>query len=100
MKKSNPPNSSEISPSNSLKNTTEVKSSLNEVELQVAGSMKRRKFLGMGLFGIAGLSVPFASKGAESFHVQKPPASPIGKSSRQTDTFEEKIKLLQDAWSR
>src|SRR5690606_24531085 len=36
----------------------------------------------------------------ESFHVQKPPALPIGKSTRQTDTFEEKIKLLQDAWSR
>lgn len=93
MNKSNPGRSNSLKSKHALPD-------LNE-KAPPAGTMKRRKFLGMGLFGMAGLSVPLASMGAEDSSKKLPKLSQgLPNSSRQTDSFEEKIKLLQEAWAR
>lgn len=65
--------------------------------------MKRRKFLGMGLLGFAGMALPLSSnaKGENAIsdfvndvlNVQQ-------SSSNQSDSFEEKMKMLQAAWQK
>ncbi len=66
----------------------------------VTDAMKRRKFLGMGLLGFAGLSLPIAA-GAETRTAVSDFVGniidPVQNSSRQSDSIEEKIKLLQSA---
>jgi len=66
--------------------------------------MKRRRFLGMGLLGFAGLSLPSVSRSetnnsVESF-VNKVITTSADKTTSQTDSIEEKIKLLQESLSR
>ena len=68
---------------------------------QFSDAMKRRKFLGMGLLGIAGLNLPLSSK-AESQNsidnfVKESIASFDDQSSSQTDSIQTKIQLLQEA---
>lgn len=69
--------------------------------------LQRRKFLGMSLLGLGGLTLPISSKAARS-------AGDILENSRinqflggaentywdRTDRFEEKMSLLQSAWKR
>ncbi len=73
-----------------------------ESDIQSSESMKRRKFLGMGLLGFAGLTLPLASKAdgqnaLENFVKGTIPFS--DKTTSQTDGFDEKVKLLQEAWA-
>ncbi|MES3018482.1 MAG: iron-sulfur cluster assembly protein [Bacteroidota bacterium] len=73
------------------------------LQTTISDGIKRRKFLGMGLLGFAGLALP-ASSSAESSNAVKnfveAITDPFQSSSRQSDTFEEKIKLLQSAWQK
>lgn len=72
-----------------------------DVKLDVA--IKRRKFLGMGLLGLAGLTLPVSSSAEKSDAISDYVGNiidPIQNSSRQSDSFEEKIKLLQSAWQK
>lgn len=66
--------------------------------------MKRRKFLGMGLLGFAGLSLPMSAKAADSNSIQnsaKNIAPTIADATTsQTDSVAEKIQLLQEALSK
>ncbi|WP_276345558.1 iron-sulfur cluster assembly protein [Daejeonella sp. JGW-45] len=64
--------------------------------------MKRRKFLGMGLLGFAGLSLPLAAnaKGGNAVTEFVSEALNLQNSSRQSDSFEEKIKMLQAALAK
>jgi metal-sulfur cluster biosynthetic enzyme len=66
-------------------------------------AMKRRKFLGMGLLGFAGLSLPLSSRADTGSAINDFVGNimePVQNSSRQSDTFEEKIRLLQEAWRK
>lgn len=70
----------------------------------VSDPMKRRRFLGMGLLGFAGLGLPSVSRSetnssVESF-VNKVITTSADKTTSQTDSIEEKIKLLQESLSR
>ena len=63
--------------------------------------MKRRRFLGMGLLGFAGLTFPAVSRSegqhpAENF-VSKIVTSLPDKTTSQTDSIADKIQLLQEA---
>ncbi|MGV3685796.1 MAG: metal-sulfur cluster assembly factor [Daejeonella sp.] len=74
--------------------------SLNAV---ASDAMKRRKFLGMGLLGFAGLALPLASSaesGAAVSDFVGNIINPVADSSRQSDTFDEKMKLLNAAWQK
>lgn len=83
----------------------------DEAEIMSAGSepqfsdaMKRRKFLGMGLLGFAGMSLPLSSRAdsrvaIDSF-VKDNLVSFSDKTTSQTDSFEEKVVLLQEAWAK
>ncbi|MGV3686495.1 MAG: metal-sulfur cluster assembly factor [Daejeonella sp.] len=64
--------------------------------------MKRRKFLGMGLLGFAGLSLPLtaSAKGGNAVTEFVSEALNLQNSSRQSDSFEEKIKMLQAALAK
>ena len=76
----------------------------NRSEPQFADPMKRRKFLGMGLLGFAGLTLPLSSKAesqnsVENFVKENIPTF-ADKTTSQTDSIQEKIQLLQEALSR
>lgn len=70
--------------------------------------IKRRTFLGLGLTGVAGLSLP----GLTRLNAQTTAGKPAGKAAEavqavsettywdRTDRFEEKLKLLEAAWQR
>lgn len=66
--------------------------------------MKRRKFLGMGLLGFAGITLPLISKADGQHAIEnfvKDTMVPFAdKTTSQTDSFEEKITLLQEAWAK
>ncbi|MFA6946715.1 MAG: hypothetical protein WC220_12525, partial [Pedobacter sp.] len=84
-------------------NILPAETSATESEPQDSDSMKRRKFLGMGLMGVAGLTLPLSSKaegqtGIENFVKE---SVSIGESaSSQSDSFEDKMKMLQKAWDK
>lgn len=69
----------------------------------VSDPIKRRKFLGMGLLGMAGLSLPFASRGSGNNSVEKFVKNVIATETelykKQSDSFETKIKLIEKAWA-
>jgi len=72
-------------------------------ESKISESIKRRKFLGMGLLGVAGLSLPFgnnanANTAAENFVAES--LSITESVSSQSDSFEDKMKMLQKAWDK
>ena len=72
------------------------------------GPIKRRTFLGLGLTGVAGLSLP----GLTRLKAQTAAGKPASKAAEavqaasettywdRTDRFEEKLKLLEAAWQR
>lgn len=75
----------------------------NESVLPVAEPIKRRKFLGMGLLGIAGLSLPLGAKGAADtsaeIFVKEALAAETDLFRKHSDSFEDKIKLIEKAWA-
>ena len=70
-------------------------------EPQSLDGMKRRKFLGMGLLGFAGLTLPLGSKAEAQNSIEnfvKESILPFeDKTTSQTDSIQEKIQLLQEA---
>lgn len=65
--------------------------------------LKRRKFLGMGLLGMAGAALPFTSRGTENRTIEEFVNHIITTETdlfrKHSDSFEEKIKLIQQAWA-
>lgn len=78
--------------------------SMNEPVSQVSDPIKRRKFLGMGLLGFAGLTLPLTSRAEGQNALEnfvKDSILPLqDKTTSQSDSFDEKIRLLQSAWER
>ena len=72
------------------------------------GPIKRRKFLGIGLSGFAGASLPGLLPLRAPAAAEKPKATPTVEAPatketshwERTDPFEEKMKLLAAAWQR
>jgi metal-sulfur cluster biosynthetic enzyme len=65
--------------------------------------IKRRKFLGMGLLGLAGLSLPLGTKAEGKTAIEdfvKKSVSMAETVSSQSDSFEDKMKMLQKAWDK
>ncbi len=65
--------------------------------------IKRRKFLGMSLLGVAGLAMPIGSKAAGQNTLENFVKETIGSVenvSSQSDSFEDKMKMLQKAWEK
>ena len=64
--------------------------------------LKRRKFLGLGLLGMAGLGLPFRANGFENNYVEDfvndIVASETDLFKKHSDSFEDKMKLMQKAW--
>src|SRR5690606_34559368 len=89
---------------NKSDNPPPPKTSGKGVLSEVWEPIKRRKFLGMGFLGMAGLGLPFGAGAAE----KKPPKKPAPFFSppetelykQQSDSFEEKIALIQEAWAK
>lgn len=108
MKKFNPSKSafklSDISSERkSVENIDSAETNNIVQETKIPDSMKRRKFLGMGLLGFAGLTIPLASKvygqnAIENF--VKESVSMAESVSSQSDSFEDKMKMLQKAWDK
>lgn len=69
---------------------------MKENTTEHALQLKRRKFLGMGLLGFAGLTLPTVSAAGERSTFAKS-AARLAVSNRQNDSFEEKIQLLNRA---
>jgi hypothetical protein len=106
MKKLNPSKSAmkmhDESSGKRAQEVTEFKG--NESETQFSDSMKRRKFLGMGLLGFAGMTLPLKSKADSQNSLEdfvKNTISPFAdKTTSQTDSIQEKIQLLQEALTK
>jgi metal-sulfur cluster biosynthetic enzyme len=64
--------------------------------------LKRRKFLGMGLLGMAGLGLPSRVHGTENKFVEEFVSNVVSSESdlfkKHSDSFEDKMKLMQKAW--
>lgn len=64
--------------------------------------LKRRKFLGLGLLGMAGLGLPFRANGSNNKIVEEFVndiiASETDLFKKHSDSFEDKMKLMQKAW--
>ena len=69
----------------------------------VSDPIKRRKFLGLGLLGIAGLTLPLGAKGAGNdsaeVFVKELLAAETDLFRKHSDSFEDKIKLIEKAWA-
>ena len=75
----------------------------NEFNTPVPDPIKRRKFLGMGLLGLAGLSLPFGVRASNDSSVEEFVKKVIVTETelykKQSDSFETKIKLIEKAWA-
>jgi hypothetical protein len=106
MKKLNPSKSAmkmhDESSGKRAQEVTEFKG--NESETQFSDAMKRRKFLGMGLLGFAGMTLPLKSKADSQNSLEdfvKNTIAPFAdKTTSQTDSIQEKIQLLQEALTK
>lgn len=71
---------------------------------EVRKSIKRRKFLGMGLLGMTGLGLPFRSMASDKKPTENlfsdGPGLETALYKEQSDSFEEKIRLIQEAWQK
>jgi hypothetical protein len=82
--------------------------SKDNVKVESSGSsmsetIKRRKFLGMGLLGMAGLSLPLSAKGEGETAIVNSLNESVSMAelvSNQSDSFEDKMKMLQKAWDK
>ena len=65
--------------------------------------LKRRKFLGLGLMGMASLGLPFSAKASNDRYVEEFVNQIIATETdlfkKHSDSFEDKIKLIQQAWA-
>lgn len=109
MKKFNPGKSAlkmhdDSSEKNSVEDMLNSEVSVNEPVSPVSDPIKRRKFLGMGLLGFAGLTLPLSSRAEGNNAIEnfvKDSIAPfVDKTTSQTDSFDDKIKLLQEAWAK
>lgn len=76
---------------------------LTDADTPISDAMKRRKFLGMGLLGVAGLTIPLSSNAAGQNALENFVNETIGSAenvSSQSDSFEDKMKMLQKAWDK
>jgi metal-sulfur cluster biosynthetic enzyme len=65
--------------------------------------IKRRKFLGMGLLGVAGLTLPLSAKAELENSVENSLNESVSVAETvfsQSDSFEDKMKMLQRAWDK
>ena len=89
--------------SNEIENTANQNQLFDENMKSVNEQIKRRKFLGIGLLGMAGLSLPFGARGAENNSVEEFVKEIIATETelfkQQSDSFETKIKLIEKAWA-
>jgi hypothetical protein len=72
-------------------------------KVEDSGLIKRRKFLGMGLVGVAGLSLPLSADAGLEHSVENfvhESVSMAESVSSQSDSFEDKMKMLQRAWDK
>ena len=75
----------------------------NVSETLNSDGIKRRKFLGMGLMGLAGISLPLGTKAEGKTAIEdfvKKSVSMTETVSSQSDSFEDKMKMLQKAWDK
>ena len=79
------------------------KDHVNEFSVPVSDPIKRRKFLGMGLLGMAGLSLPLTARGTGNSSVENFVKRIIDTETelykKHSDSFETKIKLIEKAWA-
>jgi metal-sulfur cluster biosynthetic enzyme len=101
MKKFNPSGSALKRHENSSEKGKVVEVSTDNLEPQFLDGLKRRKFLGMGLLGFAGLTLPLISKSETQNTIENFVSDSIvsfaDKTTSQTDSIQEKIQLLQEA---
>lgn len=87
-----------------LKDGDQVENSNVYPNASFSDGMKRRKFLGMGLLGFAGLSLPMSAKAVDSNSIQNSAKNIVptiaNATTSQTDSVAEKIQLLQEALSK
>jgi metal-sulfur cluster biosynthetic enzyme len=72
-------------------------------KVEDSGLIKRRKFLGLGLVGVAGLTLPLSAKAELENSVVKSLNESVSMTetvSSQSDSFEDKMKMLQKAWDK
>lgn len=88
---------------NEEENTNHPDKAFNDSNILADGQLKRRKFLGMGLLGMAGLSLPFSARGSANSSVEEFVNEVIASETdlfrKQSDSFEDKIKLIEQAWA-
>jgi metal-sulfur cluster biosynthetic enzyme len=80
-----------------------AKGKVEHSESSIAETIKRRKFLGLGLMGVAGLTLPLSNKASGNTAVDNfvnESVSMVETVSSQSDSFEDKMKLLQKAWDK
>ncbi|MBM3403240.1 MAG: hypothetical protein FJY21_13225, partial [Bacteroidetes bacterium] len=74
-----------------------------EFNTPIPDPIKRRKFLGLGLLGMAGLSLPFGVRASNDSSVEEFVKKVIVTETelykKQSDSFETKIKLIEKAWA-
>lgn len=75
---------------------------LSEDKTHESLKLKRRKFLGLGLLGIAGLGLPSRVHGTENKFIEEFVSNVVSSESdlfkKHSDSFEDKMKLMQKAW--
>jgi len=72
-------------------------------KVEDSGLIKRRKFLGLGLVGVAGLTLPLSAKAELENSVENSLNESVSMAetvSSQSDSFEDKMKMLQRAWDK
>jgi len=103
MKKNNPNQSELMMNDDSFSESPGEVMPDTETFTPVSDPIKRRKFLGMGLLGIAGLSLPLGVRAAENTSVEEFVKELIATETdlfrKHSDSFEDKIKLIQKAWA-
>lgn len=85
-------------------NKEELKLSSPGSDPQYQNNIKRRKFLGLGIMSTAAFCLPGSSYAAANDPVEKFVTSVISSNSeiltKQSDSFEDKVVLLREAWAK
>jgi hypothetical protein len=88
---------------NATENINHSEQPFDDKDISLIGQLKRRKFLGMGLLGMAGLSLPYGASAGGNNAVEDFVKGIIAEETelykKQSDTFETKIKLIEKAWA-
>ncbi len=103
------PQNSPADTSLDVRNTSQetIQTDTSQADTNIQSPIRRRKFLGMGLFGFAGLtlpSIPMVARAAGNKLMNTKVGKFLGGKEKtywdRTDRFEEKMQLLQSAWER